>query len=66
MHELVVLERYAAAVDALGHEEASRRQLRVRAPLREVRAQDFAHGDVEGLPRRLRNVRRAVTDAELF
>ena len=66
MHELVVVERYAAAVDTLGHEEAGRRQLRVRAPLRKVRAQDLAHGDVEGAPRRLRDVRRAVADAELF
>ena len=63
---LVVVERYAAPVDALGHQEAGRRQLRVRAPLREVRAQDLARGDVEGAPRRLRDVRRAVADAELF
>ena len=63
---LVVVERYAAPADALGHEEAGRRQLRVRAPLREVRAQDLARGDVEGAPRRLRDVRRAVADAELF
>ena len=31
-----------------------------------ARAQDLAHGDVEGSPRRLRDVRRAVADAELF
>ena len=66
MHELVVVERYAAPVDAFGDQETGRRQLRVRAPLREVRAQDLAHGDVEGAPRRLRDVRRAVVDAELF
>ena len=39
---VVTVECHAAPVDALGHQEAGRRQLRVRAPLREVRAQDLA------------------------
>ena len=63
---LVVVEPYAAPVDALGDQQTGWRQLRVRAPLREVRAQDLADGDVEGAPRRLRDVRRAVANAELF